>query len=93
MEETAAHINDESESPLSTTNNESMLWAITDVTDHVHRDHVRTSTTTEQNLHEKEKTDIPQTAKKKKALKARKSSAYMLKKLFLIIEKKLVLCG
>ncbi|XP_047367663.1 zinc finger protein 45-like isoform X2 [Vespa velutina] len=74
VEETAAHINDETESPLSTTNNESMLWAITDVTDHVHRDHVRTSTTAEQNLHEKEKTDIPQTAKKKKSLKTRKSN-------------------
>ncbi|KAI4499128.1 hypothetical protein M0802_005711 [Mischocyttarus mexicanus] len=74
VEETAANINDESESPLSTANNESMLWAIADVTDHVHRDHARTSTTIEQNLHEKEKTDIPQTAKKKKTLKARKSN-------------------
>ncbi|KAK2581969.1 hypothetical protein KPH14_002409 [Odynerus spinipes] len=74
VEETGAHIDDESESPLSTTNNESMLWAITDVTDHLHQGNVRTSTTNEQNLHEKEKTDIPQTTKKKKTLKTRKTN-------------------
>lgn len=74
MEETGAHIDDETESPLSTVNNESPLWTITDVTEHVHRDHVKPATVNEQTLHNKEKTDIPQTIKKKKILKARKSS-------------------
>ncbi|XP_031830305.1 uncharacterized protein LOC116426011 isoform X2 [Nomia melanderi] len=45
-----------------------------DVTEHVHRDHVKPSTVNDQDLHEKEKTDIPQTTKKKKILKARKSN-------------------
>ncbi|XP_076652527.1 uncharacterized protein LOC143358895 isoform X1 [Halictus rubicundus] len=74
VEETGAHIDDDTESPLSTVNNESPLWTITDVTEQVHRDHVKPSTVNEQNLHEKEKTDIPQTSKKKKILKARKSN-------------------
>ncbi|XP_029044223.1 zinc finger protein 879-like [Osmia bicornis bicornis] len=74
VEETGAHIDDETESPLSTVNNESPLWTITDVTAHVHRDHVKPATVNEQTLHNKEKTDIPQTMKKKKILKARKSN-------------------
>lgn len=75
VEETGAHIDeDTTESPLSTVNNESPLWTITDVTEHVHRDHVKPTTVNEQTLHSKEKTDIPQTMKKKKILKTRKSS-------------------
>lgn len=77
VEETGAHIDDETESPLSSVNNESPLWTITDVTDHVHRDHVKPSTVNEQSIHDKDKTDIPQTTKKKKILKARKSSKYI----------------
>lgn len=75
MEETGAHIDDETESPLSTVNNESPLWTITDVTtEQVHRDHVKPPPVNEQSVHDKEKTDIPQTTKKKKILKTRKSS-------------------
>ena len=74
VEETGAHIDDESESPLSAVNNDSPLWTITDVTQHVRRDHVKAATVSEQGLNEKGKTDIPQTTKKKKILKARKSN-------------------
>ena len=74
MEETGAHIDDETESPLSTVNNESPLWTITDVTEHVHRDHVKPSAINDHGMHDKDKSDIPQTVKKKKILKARKSS-------------------
>lgn len=74
VEETGAHIDDETESPLSTVNNESPLWTITDVTEHVHRDHVKPSAINDHGIHDKDKSDIPQTAKKKKILKARKSS-------------------
>ncbi|KAK9297603.1 hypothetical protein QLX08_008750 [Tetragonisca angustula] len=74
VEETGAHIDDETESPLSTVNNESPLWTITDVTEHVHRDHVKPSAINDHGMHDKDKSDIPQTVKKKKILKARKSS-------------------
>lgn len=84
VEETGAHIDDESESPLSAVNNDSPLWTITDVTQHVRRDHVKPATVSEQGLHEKGKTDIPQTTKKKKILKARKSSVYIcMRRMFL----------
>ncbi|XP_053979542.1 zinc finger protein 260-like isoform X2 [Hylaeus anthracinus] len=74
VEETGAHIDDDTESQLSTVNNESQIWTITGITEHVHRDHVKPPTVSEQGLHEKEKTDIPQTTKKKKILKARKTN-------------------
>ncbi|XP_003702506.1 uncharacterized protein LOC100877507 isoform X2 [Megachile rotundata] len=75
VEETGAQIDeDTTESPLSTVNATPPLWTITDVTEHVHRDHVKPPTVTEPTLHNKEKTDIPQTMKKKKILKTRKSS-------------------
>lgn len=72
VEETGAHIDDETESPLSTVNNESPLWTIADVTEHVHRDHVKPSAINEHGMHDKDKSDIPETAKKK-ILKPKKS--------------------
>lgn len=82
MEETGAHIDDETESPL---NNDSPLWTITDVTSHVHRDHVKPSTVNDQGIHDKDKTDIPQTTKKKKILKTRKTSKHIQRFFLLII--------
>ncbi|CAL7942124.1 unnamed protein product [Xylocopa violacea] len=73
VEETGAHIDDETESSLSVVNNESPLWTVTDVTEHVNRDHVKSNTVNDQSIIDKEKTDIPQTTKKKKILKAKKS--------------------
>lgn len=76
VEETGAHTDDETESPLSVVNNESPLWTIADVTEHV-GDHEKPPAVTERSVNEKEKTDIPQTTKKKKILKTRKSSVYI----------------
>ncbi|XP_026668201.1 zinc finger protein 260-like isoform X2 [Ceratina calcarata] len=72
VEETGAHIDDETESSLSVVNNDNSLWAIADVTGNVHRDQIKPSTI-DQAILDKGKTDIPQTTKKKKA-KARKSN-------------------
>lgn len=79
MEETGAHIDEESQSSLSGVNNDS-LWSITGVSDH-NRDKTATtdtiSTIEEEDLSESEKTDIPETTKKKKASLIRKSSSYL----------------
>ncbi|XP_066595796.1 zinc finger protein 271-like [Prorops nasuta] len=75
VEETGAHIDDESESALSTVNNETTLWTITtDVVDQVSREHIQTPTIAEPEIQEKEKKDIPPTTKKKKTAKSRKTN-------------------
>lgn len=77
MEETGAHIDDDTESPLPTTNSESTMWTITEVTEQVQRDQIRPPVINDKSLEsEKEKTDIPQTTKKKKSPKTRKSGLY-----------------
>ncbi|XP_050451848.1 zinc finger protein 271-like isoform X3 [Cataglyphis hispanica] len=77
VEETGAHIDDDTDSPLPIANNESSLWTITDATEVQQRDQqqIKPSAVSEnKNSDEKGKTDIPQTAKKKKSPKTRKSS-------------------
>ncbi|XP_012224417.2 zinc finger protein 271-like isoform X2 [Linepithema humile] len=80
VEETGAHIDDDTDSPLPTTNNESTIWkSITDsITVQVQQrdQQIRPSVAISENksLDEKGKTDIPQTAKKKKSPKIRKSN-------------------
>ncbi|XP_011150321.1 zinc finger protein 271 isoform X2 [Harpegnathos saltator] len=74
VEETGAHIDEDTEPPLSTANNESTMWNIADITEQAQRDHMRASVVGEKSLDEKAKTDIPQTTKKKKSPKTRKST-------------------
>ncbi|XP_020292029.1 zinc finger protein 607-like isoform X2 [Pseudomyrmex gracilis] len=77
VEETGAHIDDDTDSVLPSTNNESTMWAITDVTEQVQQkdQEIRPpSVNDNKSSEEKSKTDIPYTAKKKKSPKARKSS-------------------
>ncbi|KYN06034.1 hypothetical protein ALC62_03034 [Cyphomyrmex costatus] len=77
VEETGARIDDDADSPLSTTNNESTMWAITGVTEEVQQRDQQMKPPEDSNdksSNEKAETDIPQTAKKKKSLKTRKSS-------------------
>lgn len=79
MEETGAHIDDDTDSPLPIANNESSLWTITDATEVQQRDQqqIKSPAVSENKISdEKGKTDIPQTAKKKKSPKTRKSSLY-----------------
>lgn len=79
MEETGAHIDDDTDSVLPSTNNESTMWAITDVTEQVQQkdQEIRPpSVNDNKSSEEKSKTDIPYTAKKKKSPKARKSSSF-----------------
>lgn len=79
MEETGAHIDDDTDSPLPSANNESTMWTITDVTEQVQQrdQQIRPLAVSEnKSADEKAKTDIPQTAKKKKSPKTRKSSLY-----------------
>lgn len=78
MEETGAHIDDDTDSPLPNTNNESTIWTITGVTEEVQQrdQQIRPPGVNEnKSPDEKAKTDIPQTAKKKKSSKTRKSSS------------------
>ncbi|KAG7188391.1 hypothetical protein KM043_008042 [Ampulex compressa] len=74
VEETGAHIDDDTESPLPNVNNESTLWTITDVTEHVHREHTKAPTVSMPSIQEKPEGHIPQTTKKKKLSKTRKSN-------------------
>lgn len=77
MEETGAHIDDDTDSPLPIANNESTLWTITDATEVQQRDQQQIKPpAVSENKNSDEKTDIPQTAKKKKSPKTRKSSSY-----------------
>jgi hypothetical protein len=82
VEETGAHIDDDTNSPLPSTNNEPTMWTITDVTEQIQQrdQQIRppaTAINENKGLDEKEKIDIPQTAKKKKSPKTRKSSIYI----------------
>ncbi|KAL0105172.1 hypothetical protein PUN28_016666 [Cardiocondyla obscurior] len=75
VEETGAHIDDDTDSPLPNANNESAIWTITGVTEEVQqRDQQLGPPAISENKSsdEKIKTDIPQTAKKKKSPKPRK---------------------
>lgn len=77
MEETGAHIDDDTDSPLPIANNESSLWTITDAPEVQQRDQQQLKppvVNENKTSDEKAKTDIPQTAKKKKSPKTRKSS-------------------
>ncbi|XP_011693846.1 PREDICTED: zinc finger protein 271 isoform X2 [Wasmannia auropunctata] len=79
VEETGARIDDDTDSPLPTANNESTMWTInvTGVTEEVQQrdQQIRPPTISEsKSPDEKAKTDIPQTAKKKKSPKTRKSN-------------------
>ncbi|XP_071642388.1 uncharacterized protein [Temnothorax longispinosus] len=77
VEETGAHIDDDTNSPLPSANNESTIWTITGVTEEVQQrdQQIRPPAVSEnKSSDEKAKTDIPQTAKKKKSPKTRKSS-------------------
>lgn len=80
MEETGAHIDDDTDSSLPITNNESTLWTITDAAEVQQRDQqqIKAPVVSEnKNCNEKGKIDIPQTTKKKKSPKTRKSSSYL----------------
>ncbi|KAL6265407.1 hypothetical protein P5V15_002203 [Pogonomyrmex californicus] len=75
VEETGAHIDDDTDSPLPNTNTGSNLWI--DVTEQVQQrdQQIRPPVVNEnKSPDEKAKTDIPQTAKKKKTSKTRKST-------------------
>ncbi|XP_025994813.1 zinc finger protein 271 isoform X2 [Solenopsis invicta] len=79
VEETAgARIDDDTDSSLPNTNNEPTIWAITGVTEEVQQrdQQIRPPAVSEdKSPNEKAKTDnIPQTSKKKKSSKTRKSS-------------------
>lgn len=78
MEETGARIDDETDSPLSTSNTESTMWTITGVTEEVQQRDQQIKppeVSNDKSSNEKAKTDIPRTAKKKKSSKTRKLSA------------------
>lgn len=72
VEETGAHIDEESETPLSDVNNGPTLWSIAEVTETLGHKDSEISTINEQDLQEKYETEIPETTKKKKSQKARK---------------------
>ncbi|XP_011342778.1 zinc finger protein 271 isoform X3 [Ooceraea biroi] len=78
VEETGAHIDDDTDSPLPAGNNEPTMWTITDVTEQrdqqIRPPATATAVSENKDSDEKEKTDIPQTAKKKKSSKTRKSN-------------------
>ncbi|XP_018048050.1 PREDICTED: zinc finger protein 271-like isoform X2 [Atta colombica] len=77
VEETGARIDDETDPPLSTTNNEPAMWTITGVTEEVQQRDQQIKppeVSNDKSSNEKAKTDIPQTAKKKKPSKTRKSN-------------------
>ncbi|XP_011870388.1 PREDICTED: zinc finger protein 34-like isoform X2 [Vollenhovia emeryi] len=76
VEETGAHIDDDTDCPLPSANNESAIWTITGVTEEVQQrdQQIRPPVSENKITDEKAKTDIPQTAKKKKSPKTRKSS-------------------
>ncbi|XP_043268969.1 zinc finger protein 19-like isoform X2 [Venturia canescens] len=71
VEETGAHIDEESEIPLSDVNSQT-LWSMTDVTVTVGQKQEELSTINEEDFQEKYETEIPGTAKKKKSHKTRK---------------------
>ncbi|XP_018301198.1 zinc finger protein 260 isoform X2 [Mycetomoellerius zeteki] len=75
VEETGARIDDETDSPLSTSNTESTMWTITGVTEEVQQRDQQIKppeVSNDKSSNEKAKTDIPRTAKKKKSSKTRK---------------------
>ncbi|XP_012532707.1 zinc finger protein 37 isoform X2 [Monomorium pharaonis] len=80
VEETAgARIDDDTDSSLPTANNESAIWTITGVSEEIQQQRdqqIRSSAVSEvkNSTNEKAKTNIPQSAKKKKSPKTRKSS-------------------
>ncbi|XP_015595932.1 zinc finger protein 37 [Cephus cinctus] len=74
VEEIGAHIDEDIETPLVDVNNGPPLWAIADVSKHTEQEEIQATTINEDDLQEKEETDIPETAKKKKLQKSRKNN-------------------
>lgn len=81
VEETGAHIDEESEIPLSDVNSQT-LWSMTDVTVTVGQKQEDLSTINEEDFHENYETEIPGTTKKKKSHKTRKASSMLILKWF-----------